>query len=160
MKFPIFFLLAAISSASFSDANDVSYKAFMEIITDEHRIGVFKGYVESIEKNLPLAEGGDSAAMFRLYENFNLLAHIHKIEGASENAIYWLRQSAVLRHTEALKTLGHIYKNGNKTFNIETNLERAAEYFKLAWEQGDTSGKFHYMDIIECELPDEKAWDC
>src|SRR5690606_22078815 len=103
MKFPIFFLLAAISSASFSDANDVSYKAFMEIITDEHRIGVFNGYVESIEKNLPLAVGGDSAAMFRLYENFNLLANIHKIERASENAIYWLRQTAVLRQTEALK---------------------------------------------------------
>lgn len=158
---PIFFvLLTMVSFASLADANDASREKFAKMITDEHRLSIFKGYIDSIEEDLPLAESGDSSAMYRLYKNFDLLANIHEVNGASAQAWAWLQRSAALKHPEALIALGHIYKSGYKTFNIEKDLEKAAEYFKTAWENGDKSAEFSYKDIIECELPNEKAWDC
>ncbi|WP_347332743.1 tetratricopeptide repeat protein [Marinimicrobium locisalis] len=156
----LFVALFLVSGHCLSGVEDESYKELVNMITDKNRIDALSGYVESIENDLPVAENGDASAMYRLYKDFNLLANIYGIDEAFPLAIKWLRKSVELDYPEALETMGHLYKSGDENLGVEKNLRRASEYFKSAWDKGDTSAGSEYRYIVECELPDDKAWDC
>ncbi|WP_024461589.1 tetratricopeptide repeat protein [Marinimicrobium sp. LS-A18] len=158
--YAVFVAFLVAPSVCFPDSSEESYGELMDIMTSEHREGVYSDYLEAIEDDYPEAKSGDPGAMYRLYKNFNLLANIYGIQGARGYSIAWLRRAAGLKYPDALKDLGYIYKNGYETVGIEKDLVKAASYFKEAWEGGDMSAKSEYNYIVECEIPDEKAWDC
>lgn len=160
MKYFLFLCLIITSISSLADSDESSYREFKSMITDEHRQSIYEQYLANVGKYLPVAQAGDPNAMYELYRNLNLLARIYNHDNASALAIYWLNESAKSGHTAALKDLGHIHKNGNVEYGIEKDLVKAAEYFKLAADKGDTSAETEYLYITECKLAVQKADDC
>jgi len=160
MKALIFSILITLSISILAESDNKSYENLKILLREHPEKSSLKNYTEAIEKNTPMAESGDAAAMFTLYVNYNLLANIYKIPDAAPEGIKWLEKSADAGNSEALATLGHIHKNGNVMYEINKNLEKAAEYFKSAWKKGHSSSKTEYEYITECLLPDIKAFDC
>lgn len=160
MKYFPYIILTIISFGCLADSNDEAYEDFKALITDEVRTNIHNSYVEDINKDLPLAKSGDSAAMYRLFKNINIYANSYRRPELFQPAIKWLKNSAELGYPDALNSLGHIYRNGDEDFNIEKDLYTSAGYFKESADKGDTSGDFHYRDIVECELAEVKSDDC
>jgi TPR repeat protein len=130
--------------------------AYMKQMRDEYE----KKEIEELEKYAVLAKQGDVKAMFQFSEKIRLIGIKNKDEKLIKSAWFWLNESAEGGYSEALKNLGYVYNYGNNAFGIGMDLQKAANYYKLAAQKGDKDADFLYRNVMECEIAEVKADDC
>jgi len=95
---------------------------------------------ESFDETLKLAEGGSSAAQYRLAGYYH---HGIRTEVDATRYRYWLEEAAKRGHVPAMSELANILMDEDPS----NNLERATEMYRAAAEGGNFDARRHYARL-------------
>ena len=106
-------------------------------------------YKKALEKLMPLAESGHSAAQYNI-------GVMHEwgngVPQDNSQALKWYKRSAELSHKDAQNNLGALYSKGEGT---EQNFVEALKWFLISAENGSEGGQKN-IRILEKRMNYEK----